>query len=111
MINLNGKKFFPVSNKNGLSGTETVFEFNQRNNIVHGSYNGGEIQEGNFVGTIDGNILVLRFQCVTKKLDMRSGQSEGIIRVDANGLYSIEYSWQWLECSNKIEKSHHQELV
>jgi hypothetical protein len=111
MININGKKFSPVTNAHGVSGTETVFEFNQRNNIVYGIYKGGEIEEGNFVGSINENILVLRFQCVTKNLDMLSGQSEGVISIDENGLFSIEYNWQWLASSNVFENSRHKELM
>ncbi|WP_271405583.1 hypothetical protein [Tenacibaculum soleae] len=49
-MNLNNKRFITVENKKGLSSNETVFYYSQYQNIIRGTYKGGEIEEGFIVG-------------------------------------------------------------
>ena len=49
-MNLNNKRFITIENKKGLSSNETVFYYSQYQNIIRGTYKGGEIEEGFIVG-------------------------------------------------------------
>lgn len=97
-FNLNNKRFIPSQNDHGLSTSETVFHYFQSGEVITGQYQGGEVVKGNFVGkVIDGNQIELRFQCLTKSLELLSGKSTGLVSASANGKLALTFEWAWLD--------------
>jgi hypothetical protein len=96
-LNLDGRRFVPIENAEGLSGLETIFEYRVSAGIITGWYSGGQIREGRMVGvTIANDKIRLLFQCITGDLHLRAGQSEGRLWRDPSGRLIIDFSWQWL---------------
>jgi len=54
MINYDGKRFRPI-NTQGRSETtpETIFQYSQTNDLLTGTYSGGDIEYGSLIATID----------------------------------------------------------
>ena len=95
--NLNDRLFVTSGNEHGLSTTETVFHYFQSGEVITGKYRGGEIIEGNFVGKfIAPSQIELRFQCLTKSLDLLSGKSVGLITELPNQRMTLTFDWEWL---------------
>lgn len=95
--NLNNKRFASSQNDHGLSTAETVFHYFQSAEVITGQYRGGEIVEGNFVGKfIDEERIELRFQCLTKSLELLSGKSIGLVSALPNSKLRLSFEWAWL---------------
>jgi hypothetical protein len=111
-FNLNNKRFVPSQNDHGLSTSDTVFHYFQSGETITGQYRGGEIVEGNFVGKfIASNQIELRFQCLTKSLELLSGKSTGLVSALANGkLTLVAFEWAWLDHPNEGGISNYVEL-
>ena len=96
-MNLNNKRFITVENKKGLSSNETIFYYSQYQNIIRGTYKGGEIEEGFIVGKqVDNSRIELLFQCLTKDGSLKAGKSKGIISKNTSGKLELEFEWNWL---------------
>lgn len=96
-MNLNNKRFITVENKKGLSSNETVFYYSQYQNIISGTYKGGEIEEGFIVGKqVDNSRIELLFQCLTKDGNLKAGKSKGIISKNTAGKLELKFEWNWL---------------
>lgn len=96
-MNLNNKRFIAVENKKGLSSSDTVFYYSQYQNIIRGTYKGGEIEEGFIVGKQVGDSRVeLLFQCLTKDGNLKAGESKGIISQNQSGKLELKFEWNWL---------------
>ena len=110
-FNLNNKRFIPSQNDHGLSTSETVFYYFQSGEVITGQYRGGEIVEGNFVGKfVNPNQIELRFQCLTKSLELLSGKSTGRVSASANGKLALAFEWAWLDQSSEGGTSNYVEL-
>lgn len=97
-FNLDNKRFIPSQNDHGLSTSETVFHYFQSGETITGRYGGGEISEGNFVGKFIGpDQIELRFQCLTKSLELLSGESIGRVTALPNGKLALNFEWRWLD--------------
>lgn len=111
IFNLNNKRFVPSQNSHGLSNTETVFHYFQSGEVITGHYRGGEIIEGNFVGKlISANQMELRFQCLTRSLELRSGKSRGLISAFPNNKLALAFEWAWLDQPGEGGTSNYVEL-
>lgn len=95
-INYNNKKFISCSNSNtGEVDERTIFEYKQRNNIVWGTYKGGEIIKGFLIGKSDeiGN-LSFTYQHINRGLDIRTGICTSCpIYID--GKLHLKEKWRW----------------
>lgn len=95
---LDNKRFVTTQNNAGLSSTQTIFHYFQKGNTISGCYKGGEIKSGHLVGKQTApNKIELRFQCITQSGVLMSGESEGIIAQNEQGLLTLEFSWRWLD--------------
>jgi len=68
-INHNNKKFRFIQNtKNGETSTETIFTYEQKENILTSIYNSGQIVSGHLIGLVDENgNIEMRYHQVNAK--------------------------------------------
>ena len=58
MINLNNVKMNVIeTSENGVVNQDTIFSFNQEQDLVYANYSGGQIAKGFLVGYLKGNKL------------------------------------------------------
>jgi len=97
MINYNGKVFKPVSNSSNAETTnETVFVYQQKENIITCTYSGGNIIEGHLIGIVDlaGNID-MRYHQVNLKHEIMTGTCQSTPEILETGKIRLYEKWQW----------------
>lgn len=74
-INYNNKKFSLGQNtENGETTAETIFEYEQKENILTSVYNGGQIVSGHLIGLVDENgNIEMRYHQVNTKGELMTG--------------------------------------
>ena len=75
-FNFNNKSFYLVENsKSGKVNSDTVFNYQQKENIVTADYYGGTIKYGKIIATLDNDILHMLYQCVTSENELKAGKA------------------------------------
>jgi len=76
---------------------KTVFHYFQNDNIITAKYKGGAILEGYILGKLTNvSKIELLYHCITKKGELKAGQSFGNISKDSNGKLKLKMDWNWL---------------
>ena len=111
MINLNLKQFKLISSSNVKDiGTETKFNFCQKDGIIYGVYNGGAVKKGSFIAKIIGDgTLEKRFQHVNENGNLVSGKSYATTEVMADGRLRLKETWT--DESDKTGSSIYEEIL
>ncbi|WP_295129347.1 hypothetical protein [uncultured Chitinophaga sp.] len=97
MINYHNKTFRPVSNtENGETSAETLFLYQQKNNILTSSYAGGRIIAGHLIGIVDeqGNID-MRYHQVNDHGELMTGICRSTPEVQPDGKIRLYEHWRW----------------
>src|SRR5262245_19700570 len=109
--NINGKRFRSRSNKEGIASEETIFFYHVHADLITGTYSGGGIRAGQIVGrVIDHERIELRFQCLTSRNELFSGESEGSVWADEKGRIHLSFNWAWLPSVIPGESSEYIEM-
>jgi hypothetical protein len=103
MINYHNKTFRPVSNTdNGETSADTLFLYQQKNNILTSAYAGGRIIAGQLIGMVDeqGNID-MRYHQVNDRSELMTGACKSTPEVLPNGKVRLHEHWRWTsgDCS------------
>ncbi|MTI21448.1 hypothetical protein E1176_10505 [Fulvivirga sp. RKSG066] len=107
MYKLNKTKFSVIENGAGLSAQDTVFEYQEIENVIQGKYKGGGILSGSVIGKrISEREVYLYFQCVTDTLELRSGESRGILSRSNEELIEIDFKWRWFDTEEWFPSKH-----
>ena len=87
MLDLDGKKFALISNTAGnASAGETIFTFQQSDQAVRATYEGGGVVLGAIIGQIESeNRLNVLFQQVTSDGKLCGGEGRMDVRVSSDG--------------------------
>lgn len=94
-INLNKKRFIALENSdNGEVSSATIFEYNQRGNIIWGTYEGGSIQFGTLSGLMKGHKLYFSYQHENEKGEVMTGKCETKVKI-VNGKIQLHEEWEW----------------
>ncbi len=96
-INYDGRCFRSVSNTgNGDVDDSTLFRYHQKDNIVWGTYSGGNIRFGNLIAVTDkeGN-LDMRYQHLNKDGDLMTGVCYSKPEIMNDGRIRLKEQWQW----------------
>ena len=107
MINYNGKIFRPTSNTdNGETSNETVFKYQQLENILTSEYSGGKIKYGHLIGLVDneGNIE-MRYHQINDKGELMTGICQSKPEILENGKIRLHESWEWTSGDKSIGQS------
>lgn len=97
MINYNNKIFKIVENhKNGEVSNETIFKYEQHNNIVVCTYSGGLISLGQLLGLVDinGNIE-MRYHQINLDSMIKTGKCFSRPVILKNGKIRLYETWEW----------------
>lgn len=99
MFQYDGKTFVPQSNSsNGEVSEGTIFQYRQDGNILTGTYQGGSIQSGVLVGTVNKDgALHFRYHHVSKDGGMRSGSCHSTPKRLDNGKIQLFEKWKWMD--------------
>ncbi len=96
-FNYNNKEFKPVNQSdNSETSSETVFQYQQKGNILTANYAGGEIVTGHLIGLVDvdGNID-MRYHQINKKGELMTGQCQSQPEILKDGRIRLHETWQW----------------
>lgn len=98
--NLNNKKFVIIKNSdNGEVDNETIFEYQQKGNLVTADYYGGTIKYGKLIGYIEGDELDILYQCATTANELKAGKAIAKIST-VKGKIKLSLHWEWLNNKN-----------
>ena len=92
-----GKEFRSISNTQaGEVSDETIFHYEQKGIVISARYYGGNIREGNILGTVesDGTIR-MSYQHWNKENEFRAGVCTSTPERLPNGKIRLHESWEW----------------
>ena len=96
-IHYGGRLFRPIST-DGESDTdsETIFKYEQRRDLLTGTYSGGLISFGHLIGLVDeGGRIDMRYHHLTVDGELKTGICRSIPEFLDNGKIRLHESWQW----------------
>jgi hypothetical protein len=97
VIGFHNKTFTLLQNSaKGTANDETVFHYEQEDDLVTAEYYGGSIRYGTIVAILDGEQLHMRYQCLTTSKELKSGKATAQISFDEHGRMLLSLDWQWL---------------
>ena len=81
---------------NGDVGGDTVFQYEQRDTVLMGTYSGGDVDFGSLVGKVrtDGSLSFL-YHHITKSGALRSGKCESKPEILPSGRIRLHEQWEW----------------
>lgn len=96
-INYHNKKFVPVQNSdNGEVSTDTIFHYQQKENILTCQYKGEQIQQGHLMGLVDENgAIEMRYHQINSKDELMTGVCKSTPELLKNGKIRLHEKWQW----------------
>ncbi len=96
-INYNNRKFRPqTSSANSQVSSHTIFHYQQQDNILWATYQGGAIERGHLIGLVasDGTIE-MRYHHIDNQGQLRTGVCRSQPELLNNGKLLLHESWQW----------------
>ena len=96
-INYHNRIFRSLSNTdNGEVGAETTFYYQQKDQIVSATYEGGSIRFGTLIAVVDeAGHLDMRYQHVNGKGELMTGRCHSIPELLPDGRLRLHETWQW----------------
>ena len=96
-FNFHNKTFYLVENsESGKVNADTVFNYQQKGNIVTADYSGGTIKYGKIIATLDNDILHMLYQCVTSENELKAGKAIAKISLTKENKILLKLDWEWL---------------
>lgn len=111
-INLDHKKFGLLSNsENGEVSQETIFRYEQQEEVVIATYEGGSVIWGTILGRWqDEEQIDMLYQCLTTEGHLKAGKAKAIASIMENGKIQLSLDWQWLNGDRSAGKSTYMEI-
>ena len=107
--NLHGKRMNVVETAgNGVVNHETIFVFNQTNNIVTAKYSGGLVQRGFLIGKLDSKNLHFKYAQEHKDGNIAGGESNCEIKMGKDETLQLVEHFDW---ANRKGKNVFQEII
>lgn len=96
-INYHNRIFRAVSNtENGETSGETLFHYQQKENILTASYSGGKIVQGHLIGLVDeAGRIDMRYHQINSIGKLMTGVCQSTPEVLPNGKIRLHETWQW----------------
>lgn len=92
---LDGRRFAATANVAGEVGTETVFEYGERDGEIWASYAGGAIRRGYLVGTREGDTATFRYVQLNAEGQTSSGRCVSTVSTLPDGRLRLDETWRW----------------
>lgn len=100
--NFNNKTFSLVENsENGRVNSETIFQYKQEGNLVTADYSGGSIIYGKIISHLEGSQLIMLYQCLTSRNELKAGKAIAEISLTAANKIKLNLKWEWLGDKNE----------
>ncbi len=96
-INYHNRYFKSVSNSgSGEVDAETIFHYQQQDDIVSATYQGGAIRFGTLIAKVasDGS-LDMRYQHVNQQGELMTGKCHSVPEQLSDGRLRMHETWQW----------------
>ncbi len=96
-IHYGGRLFRPVTTYGDSdTNSETIFKYEQRRDLLTGTYSGGLISFGHLIGLVDeGGRIDMRYHHLTVDGELKTGTCRSIPEFLDNGKIRLHESWQW----------------
>lgn len=96
-VNYDNKSFRPVdSSANSNTSEETIFHYQQQNNIITATYSGGQIISGHLTGTVDDNgTIKMWYHHINTAGELMAGKCTSVPEIMSNGKIRLHENWQW----------------
>ena len=96
-ISYDNRNFRSISNSaSGEVGSETVFHYHQKDDIVWAEYSGGEIARGSLIAKVlPDDSLEMRYQHVNRKGELMTGVCTSTPELLPDGRIRMHETWQW----------------
>ncbi len=97
MINYHNKKFRPVVNsENGEVDAQTIFHYQQEENVLSCSYSGNSIKKGNLIGLVANNGEIdMRYHQININNELMTGYCKSTPQILDSGKIRLHEHWQW----------------
>lgn len=107
MINYNKRIFKPIQNSNNAETTQdTIFVYQQEENIVSSTYTDGKIKQGHLLGLVDEQgCITMRYHQVNRNGELMTGICNSSPEVLPNGKIRLHEIWQWTSGDTSKGKS------
>lgn len=106
-INYNNKIFRSIQNtENAETTAETIFKYEQRENILTSKYSGGQIVSGHLIGLVDENgNIEMRYHQVNTRGELMTGICHSKPEFLPNGKIRLYEDWKWTSGNKSNGKS------
>ena len=97
MIWYDGRLFRPVQTKGtSQTGTDTIFRYRQKEDLLTADYSGGDILYGHLIGRVDERGQInMRYHHMTVDGILMTGKCRSRPEVLENGKIRLHERWQW----------------
>ncbi|WP_371396167.1 n-acetylglutamate synthase [Fretibacter rubidus] len=97
-----GRLFRPVATTDGSDTTsETIFKYEQKGDMLTGTYAGGDVYFGHLIGTVDERGRIdMRYHHMTENGDLMTGICQSTPEIMSNGKIRLYERWRWT-CGNR----------
>lgn len=96
-INYDNRKFTSIRNSvSGEVGSDTIFHYHQKDELVWAEYKGGEIVFGHLIAKCSENgILDMRYHHLNSRYQLMTGTCRSTPEVLSDGRIRLHEQWQW----------------
>jgi len=96
-INYHGRKFIGVTNSpNGQVSGDTIFHYEQNENILKATYSGGSIIQGQMLGQVfDDDNLYFAYHHIDNDGQLKSGYCNSKPEILPDGRIRLYEQWEW----------------
>ena len=97
MIWYGGRLFRPVETQgNSQTGSDTIFKYEQKGDLLTGKYSGGDILYGHLIGSVDDRGKInMRYHHMTVDGILMTGKCRSRPEILDNGKIRLHERWQW----------------
>ena len=97
LLFLGGRLFRPHSSTdNSQTQRDTIFKYEQRDNLITAHYSGGNIKFGQLIGLINqAQEIEFRYHHVSFQSEIFTGRGRSTVEVLANNKMRLHEQWQW----------------
>ena len=96
-MNYHNKRFRPLSNSdNGEVDAETIFHYQQNEQVLTCSYSGNSIKSGHLIGLVGSHGEIdMRYHQINKEGIISTGKCKSTPELLPNGKLRLHEKWQW----------------
>jgi len=96
-LNYHNRKFAGVTNSpTGQVSGDTIFLYQQHENILTATYSGGSIHQGHMLGIVnDDNSLDLMYHHLDEHQSLKSGHCHSVPEILEDGRIRLHEKWSW----------------